>query len=62
MFYIVSGYHKEEGHISHEFDTLNDARRYFKHNKQYFAYCELKKAHYGNGYYYAESVEIYNSK
>lgn len=62
VFYIVSGYHNEEGHIYHVFNTLRDAQHYFKENKQCFAYGELKKAHYKKGCYYAESIEIYNGK
>jgi hypothetical protein len=61
-FYIVSGYHKEEGRISRVFNILKDALNYFKDNKQYFIYCELKKAHEKNGIYYAESIEIYESR
>ena len=57
MNYIVSAFRFFKG-----FDNEEEARACFEEVKNDFTYCELKKARKMNGYYYAESLEIFMKK
>lgn len=54
MMYIVSAYK-----FNAKFTTEAEAKTCFDGVKNNFTYCELKKVANNNGYYYAESIEIF---